>query len=439
MTFSNVKSQDRPSRWAVPFFTIWTGQAFSLLGSMVVQFALVWWLTQTTGSATVLAMATLAAILPQVVVGPFAGALVDRWNRRLVMIGADSLIALTTLGLIGLYLTGQMQVWQIYAVMFVRSAVGGFHWTAMQASTSLMVPNQQLARVAGFNQTLHGAMNIIAPPLGALLLSVLPLHGVLAIDIVTALMAVLPLLFIAIPQPVHKLETDAAGAGGARPSMLGDLRAGLRYVAAWPGLLAIILMAMALNFIINPAFSLMPILVTKHFGGGALQLGWLQSAWGVGVVAGGLALSAWGGFRRRVVTSLMGIVGMGIGTLAIGLAPASAFTLALGGMFFGGFMNPMANGPLFATLQSTVAPEMQGRVMSLVGSGAAAMMPLSLLIAGPVADALGVRVWYVIGGLACAIIGLAAFAVPAIMNVDQNQRDAQGAADAPAAAAPLAE
>jgi DHA3 family macrolide efflux protein-like MFS transporter len=196
-------------------------------------------------------------------------------------------------------------------------------------------------------------------------------------------------------------------------------------VAAWSGLLAIILMAMALNFIVNPAFSLMPLLVTKHFGGGALQLGWLESAWGVGVVAGGLALSAWGGFRRRVITSLMGVVGMGLGTLAIGLSPAHAFTLALAGMFFGGFMNPMANGPLFATLQSTVAPEMQGRVMSLVGSGAAAMMPLSLLIAGPVADAVGVRVWYVIGGLACVAIGLAAFAIPAIMNVDQNHRGAQ--------------
>ncbi len=412
-------------RWAPRFFTIWIGQAFSLFGSSLVQFALVWWLTQTTGSATVLAMATLAAVLPQVVIGPFAGALVDRWNRRLVMIAADTLIALTTLALIVLYATGRMQVWHVYAAMFLRSALGAFHWTAMQASTSLLVPNQQLARVAGLNQTLNGAMSIIAPPAGALLLGVLPLHGLMTIDLGTAFLAVLPLLFFAIPQPVHTLEV-AAGEVAARPSMWGDLRAGLRYVAAWPGLLAIILMAMVLNFIINPAFSLMPILVTKHFGGGALQLGWLESAWGIGVVAGGLVLSAWGGFRRRVATSLTGIVGMGIGTLIIGLSPARAFTLALGGMFFGGFMNPLANGPLFAVLQSSVAPEMQGRVMSLVGSGAAAMMPLSLLIAGPVADALGVRVWYVVGGLACAAIGLMAFVVPAIMNVERNGHDQTG-------------
>lgn len=417
-----LRPEARSDRWAPRFFTIWICQAFSLFGSSLVQFALVWWLTQTTGSATVLAMATLAAVLPQVVIGPFAGALVDRWSRRLVMIVADTLIALTTLALILLAAAGRMQVWHVYAAMFLRSALGAFHWTAMQASTSLLVPNQQLARVAGLNQTLNGAMSIIAPPAGALLLGVLPLHGLMAIDLGTAFLAVLPLLFIAIPQPVHSLDA-AAGAGAARPSMWGDLRAGLRYVAAWPGLLAIIVMAMVLNFIINPAFSLMPILVTQHFGGGALQLGGLESAWGIGVVVGGLVLSAWGGFRRRVATSLMGIIGMGIGTLIIGLSPARAFTLALGGMFFGGFMNPMANGPLFAVLQSSVAPEMQGRVMSLVGSGSAAMMPLSLLIAGPVADALGVRVWYVVGGLACAAIGVLAFALPAIMNVEQNGHD----------------
>lgn len=427
-----------PTRWASRFFAIWGGQAFSLFGSSLVQFALVWWLTQTTGSATVLAMATLAAILPQVVIGPFAGALVDRWNRRLVMIVSDSLIALITLGLIGLSVAGQMQVWHVYVVMFLRSALGAFHWTAMQASTSLLVPNEQLARVAGLNQTLNGAMSIVAPPTGALLLGVLPLYGLLAIDVVTALMAVLPLLFFAIPQPVHSLEAVAAGGQAARPSMWGDLRAGLRYVAGWPGMLAIILMAMVLNFIINPAFSLMPILVTKHFGGGALQLGGLESAWGIGVVAGGLVLSAWGGFRRRIVTSLMGVVGMGLGTLIIGLSPASAFTLALAGMFFGGFMNPMANGPLFAVLQSSVAPEMQGRVMSLVGSGSAAMMPLSLLIAGPVADAVGVRAWYVVGGLACAGIGLLAFAVPAIMNVERNGHGKPAATDAAVAVPPVA-
>ena len=387
----------RPTRWAPRFFAIWTGQAFSLLGSMLVQFALVWWLTQTTGSATVLAMATLVAVLPGIVIGPFAGALVDRWNRRLIMIVADSLIALVTLWLIYLYATGRMQVWQVYVAMFLRAALGGFHWPAMQSSTSLMVPKEHLARVAGLNQTMMGVMNIISPPLGALLLSVLPLGKVLAVDVVTAGLAVLPLLFVTIPQPER--AASAAAPGAARASVWADLRAGLRYVAGWPGLLAILVMAMAINFVVNPAFSLMPILVTKYFGLGALQLGWLESVWGIGVVVGGLVLSVWGGFKRRVVTSLLGIVGMGIGTLIVGLSPVGAFTMALLGMLVAGFMNPIVNGPFMAVMQTAVAPDMQGRVFSLIQSASLAMMPLSLLIAGPIADKLGVRVWYVAGGV----------------------------------------
>ena len=157
---TDSSTEPRPARWAPRFFAIWTGQAFSLLGSMLVQFALVWWLTQTTGSATVLAMATLVAVLPGIVIGPFAGALVDRWNRRLIMIVADSLIALVTLGLIFLYATGRMEVWHVYVAMFLRAALGGFHWPAMQSSTSLMVPKEHLARVAGLNQTMINVTHI---------------------------------------------------------------------------------------------------------------------------------------------------------------------------------------------------------------------------------------------------------------------------------------
>lgn len=419
------------TRWAPRFFTIWGGQAFSLLGSGLVQFALVWWLTQSTGSATVLATATLVAILPQVLIGPFAGALVDRWPRRAVMIVADSLIALATLALLLLAAAGRMQVWHVYAVMCFRSAMGAFHWPAMQASTSLMVPPAHLARVAGLNQTLQGAISIVAPPLGALLLGVMPLNGVLAIDIATALLAVAPLLFIAVPQPPRTALSAGAGAGG---SLWSDLRAGLRYVWGWPGLFAVLLLAMVLNFVLVPASSLAPLLVTKHFGSGALQLGWFESAIGVGVVAGGLVLGAWGGFRRRIFTSLLAVVGIGLGVALAGAAPAGLFGVALAGNFVAGFMNPVANGPLMAIVQARVAPEMQGRVLSLIQSGATAMMPISLLVAGPLADAVGVRVWYIAGGLLCAGIALVGLAVPAIMRIEENGR---GAAAESLAVAPV--
>jgi DHA3 family macrolide efflux protein-like MFS transporter len=430
-------AEARSAHWAPRFFAIWTGQAFSLLGSSLVQFALVWWLTKTTGSATVLATSTLVAVLPSIFIGPIAGTLVDRWNRRGVMITADGLIALATLGLAYLYMIGAMRVWHVYVIMALRATAGGFHWPAMQASTSLMVPEKHLARVAGANQTLHGVMNIIAPPLGALLLGLLPLYGVLAIDVVTAALAISPLLFIRIPQP-RRNEIPAAVLGGdaVAPSVWQDMRAGLGYVAGWPGLLAILILAMFLNFIVNPAFALMPILVTKHFGGAAPQLAWLQSAWGVGVVTGGAVLSAWGGFRRRIMTSLTGIVGMGLGCLVVGLAPADALWLALAGMFFAGFMNPIVNGPFMAVLQSTVTPEMQGRVLGLVQSAAMAMMPLSLIIAGPLADAVGVRIWYVMGGIGCVLAGLVSFAVPTIMHVEDNGYRSRSAEAARLANAP---
>jgi DHA3 family macrolide efflux protein-like MFS transporter len=421
----NALNEIDDRRWAAPFFAIWTGQAFSLLGSMLVQFALVWWLTKTTGSATVLATATLVAVLPSVIIGPIAGALVDRWNRRVVMIVADSLIALATLVLIYFFRIGAVQVWYVYAAMAFRGAMGGFHWPAMQASTSLMVPEKHLTRIAALNQTLGGAMNIVAPPLGALLISVFPMQSVLAIDVGTALLAVTPLLFIAVPQPPRRpavvgLDRASTADQGRKPSVGQDLRAGWRYVLAWPGLLAVMVLAMAINFITTPAFSLMPILVTKHFGGGALQLGWLESGWGIGVVVGGLVLSAWGGFRRRVVTSLSGIAGAGIGMLVVGFSPAGALAMAVAGMFLSGLMNPIINGPFFALLQSNVEADMQGRVLGLVQSAAAAMMPLSLLIAGPVADALGVRVWYLLGGAATLLTGVVSFFVPAIMHIEDN-------------------
>jgi DHA3 family macrolide efflux protein-like MFS transporter len=409
-------STQRTNKWQIPFFTIWTGQAFSLMGSRLVQFALVWWLTETTGSATVLATSTMVVILPGVILGPFAGALVDRWNRKRVMLAADAFVALVSVWLAYLFWAGSASVWHIYVALLARALGGAFHNPAMQASTSLMVPKEHLSRVAGLNQTLQGAMNIVAPPLGALLLSLLPMQGIMGIDVGTALLAILPLIFVAIPQP----ERPVAGADVERPSVWAEFCAGLRYVRGWPGLIAILVMAMLVNFVVNPAFSLMPLLVTDHFQGGALELGGLQSASGIGMLLGGLLLSVWGGFRRRIYTSLGGLIAGGLGVTVVGLAPSSALWLALAALFVVGFTQPLINGTLGAILQATVAPEMQGRVFTLVTSAATAMMPLSLAIAGPVADVVGVRPWYIAGGLVFALMGVVGFLVPVVVNIEKN-------------------
>lgn len=415
---SSFLKNQTPGNWKPPFFTLWSGQAVSLLGSQLVQFALVWWLTQTTGSATVLAIATLVALLPQVFIGPLAGVLVDRWSRRKVMIIADTLIAVSTLALGVLFWLGQAQVWHVYLLMFLRAVLGGFHWPAMQASTSLMVPKEHLSRIQGLNQVLNGAMNIFAAPLGALLLILLPMQGVLAIDVVTALIAVLPLLFIAVPQPER---SSASGAGQAPASMWQELRQGLRYVWAWPGLMLIMLLATLVNLVLTPTGSLQPILVTRHFGGQAIHLAWMESAWGIGMVAGGLTLGVWGGFRKRIVTSMAGLIALGLAILLVGFVPAPAFWLAVGLMLVAGFMNPIVNGPLLAVVQAVVAPEMQGRVFTLILSFAGAMSPLGLILAGPLADRFGVQTWFVVGGVVTVTLGVAAFLVPAIMQVEDHK------------------
>jgi DHA3 family macrolide efflux protein-like MFS transporter len=223
---------------------------------------------------------------------------------------------------------------------------------------------------------------------------------------------------VAVPQPPRRALAAEPAVGPA--SLWQDVREGLRFVYRWPGVMALLIMASVINFVLNPAFALMPILVTGHFGGGALQLGWMDSAWGIGVVLGGLILSAWGGFRRRILTTLMGLIGLGVGTLLIGLTPAALFELALASMFVAGFMNPITNGPVMAIVQAIVPPEMQGRVFTVIGSLAGAMSPLGMLIAGPVADAVGVRFWYVMGGAVCLLMGAMAFGIPAIVHLEDN-------------------
>ena len=404
-----------PQHWAVRFFTIWTGQAFSLFGSALVQFALIWWLTQKTGSAVTLTMATLVGMLPQVFLGPFAGALVDRWDRRIIMIVADGSIALATLGLAALFATGQIQIWHVYLALALRSLGGAFHFPAMSASTPLMVPEKHLTRISGMNQTLQGVMAMIAPPAGALLLGIMPTQGMLMIDVATAIIAIAPLFFFSIPQRQVSAEPTA------KTNLLTDIREGFLYIRGWTGLMAILGMAFFLNFLLTPTGSLMPLLVTKHFGKGALEFGLMDSISGLGIILGGVLLSVWGGFKRKVATSMMGIVGIGVGVMLTGLAPVNMFWLAVVGTALSTFMSPITNGPLGALLQSNIRPDMQGRVMSLVGSVAPAMTPLGLLIAGPFSDAFGIRTWYWVAGLVTILMGVGGFLSPVVMNVETNR------------------
>lgn len=431
MPLPDSAPQNHHRTWAPAFFTIWSGQAVSLLGSQMVQFALIWWLTKITGSATVLTTATLVGILPRVILGPFVGALVDRWNRRKIMIFADSGIALSTLGLAALFAIDHGTIWAVYLILFIRALGSGFHSPAMTSSTSLMVPNSQLTRVQGMNQTLANGLNIISAPLGALLLELLSVGGVLLIDVFTALFAVLPLLFIAIPQPEN---ADLSQNENLVQSVWEDFQVGLKYVFRWPGLRIILFMALAINMIVTPAFSLLPLLVRDHLGGGALQLGWVNSAFGVGAVTGGLLLSVWGGFKKKIVTSQTGLIGLSIGLAVVGFVPPQALTLAILGIFIVGIMLPLTNGPINAVLQSTVDPSVQGRVFTLVGSLAAAMSPLGLIAAGPLSDVFNIQIWYLVGGFLTLGFGVWGLFSPALMSLENSGDDSSSTQPAPSTA-----
>jgi DHA3 family macrolide efflux protein-like MFS transporter len=398
------------------------GQAFSLLGSKVAQFALIWWLTEQTGSATVLAMASLVGLIPDIVLAPLAGAYVDRWNRRVVMIVADTAIALASLGLAGLFWSGAIQIWHVYVILFLRSVGGSFHWPAMQASTSLMVPQEQLTRVAGMNQTLNGLLNVFGAPMGALLMALLPLHGVMLVDVGTAALAIAPLFFVYIPQPKDQTAAQEAGPQGAgeAQSIWADMRDGLRYILDWPGLVVMTVAVMVLKVVLTPAFSLIPLMVKDHYGGGAAQLSLLEAVVGGGFVAGGLILSVWGGFHKRIYTTVLGAAGFSLAFLVWGVAPETMFWAAVASGAVIGLTIPLVDGPLMAILQSTVDPEIQGRVFTLFGSLISITSPLGLAVAGPISDRLGLQVWYLLAGvLGIAVTGIFLL-FPAVRNIEEN-------------------
>lgn len=397
------------------FFVVWSGQAFSLLGSNLVQFALVWWITKTTGSAVYLAIAAIAAIGPQILVSPFAGALVDRWSRRRVMICADAGVAAATGVLAALFYIDAAGVWEICLLMTVRATGAAFHWPAMQASTTLMVPEKHLARIGGLNQALLGAGTVGGPPLGALLLELTSVAGVLAVDIVTAAIAIGTLAVIKIPNPIKRPRSDPGGIG-----VLSDIKECFGLIRSWPGMLALLLMFMMMNFIFAPADALLPLLVVDRFGGGVVEFASMQSAFGIGMLAGGLLLGVWGGFSSKILTMMSALSIGGVCIAAVGLVPSGTIIIAISLVVVVGATLSITNGSSMALLQAKVPPEMQGRMFTIIGTICMAMTPLGLSLAGPVAEFVGVHTWYIVSGIAIALVSAAALLHPRIMNIESH-------------------
>ena len=407
----------KKDNWQRNFFPLWIGQVLSLLSSRVVQFSLIWYMAQTTGSATTLSLAALVGLVPEILLGPIAGAYVDRWDRQLVMIIADGAVALASWGLAYLFWIDAVEIWVIYIVLFIRSIGGSFHQSAEQASISLMVPESQLTRVNGLNQVVNGVLTIAGPALGAIILVLLPYYGVMLVDVATAILAISLLMVINVPLP------DRDGSREEQPSLWLDLREGMTYIIRWRGLMIIVGMAMVTHLLLTPAYTLLPLMVSDFFNGSAGQLGLLEGFLGLGMLAGGIIISLWGGFKRRIYTTMSGFIILGMGLLVLGLAPADLFVIALAGVLVIGLAVPLVDAPMMAILQASVDPKIQGRVFSLMGSLLGLAAPIGLILGGPVSDWLGLQTWFLLSGIICVIIGISLFFIPSVVQIETQRLD----------------
>ena len=359
------------------FIVIWSGQLVSIIGSGLTGFALGVWIYQETGSVTLFAMNMLAFAIPSLLVSPIAGVVVDRWNRRWVMILSDTGAGLATLAIAILYITGNLQVWNIILATAVNAAFSTFQWPAYSAVTTVLVPKEQLGRAGGMVQIGEAISQLLAPAVAGILFVTIGLGGVIVIDFATYLFAVLTLLIIRVPSPE---PTDAGEE--SKGTVWQEAIYGWTYITARAGLLGLLLIFAAFNFVTG---LIMPLITPMLLDMTSPEvLGYLFSIVGVGMLTGTLVMSAWGGPKRRIHGVLAFLMLSGFFTSLLGFSPLIPLMAAAGfGLMF---TMPIINGSSQAIWQTKVAPDVQGRVFSVRRMIAMSMTPLAYIIAGPLAD-----------------------------------------------------
>ncbi|CAM4431006.1 MFS transporter [Paenibacillus typhae] len=387
--------------WKRTFAFIFSGQIFSILTSSMVQFSIIWHLTETTGSASVLMIAGLVGFLPQAILGPFIGVWLDRWNRKLTMIISDSMIAVTSLILGAYYLWGDPSLWVVYVVLFIRSVASSFHAPSFQAAVPLIAPEDQLTRVAGWQQMVFSASSILGPALGIAVYSATSLGTVLLLDVAGALIANVMLLMVKIHQP--KPEVVQA------PSFRQEFILGWRtFVSSKPIVFITIAMA-GFSIVFMPLAMLFPLMTLEHFGRGGYSASVIEAVFGIGMILGGVLLSVLGSKWRDSTYMSVSLVIIGLTCLLSGVVGSGAFAAFAVLSFFMGAAAPLFNGPYMAMIQKAYEPETLGRVISLVSSMGMLSSPIGLALAGPVADRYGVQVWFFWSGIVVALIGIVVF------------------------------
>ncbi|MGH2523999.1 MAG: MFS transporter, partial [Anaerolineales bacterium] len=362
------------------FTLVWLGQLVSVLATNMTQFGLTLWVYQQTESATALALMQVFFITPFLIISPFAGAMVDRYNRKLMMMVSDLGAGLATVTILVLQALGLLEVWHLYIASAIAGIGNAFQWPAYSAAISTMLPKEQYGRANGMMSLIEMGPGVLSPFLAGALLPLIQLTGILLFDIVTFVVAIGALLIVHVPQP-PRTDEGRQGAG----SIWKEAWYGFQYIFARPSLLGLQMIFFFANLFAGIAFTVLAPMVLARTGQNSVVFGTVQSAGAIGGVVGGVIMSAWGGFKRRVHGVLLGwILSSLFGTALLGLG--RDLTLWIPAIVLTTIFGPLINGSNQAIWQAKVAPDVQGRVFSARRLIAWFTNPITPLIAGPLAD-----------------------------------------------------
>jgi len=399
--------------WKRVFAIIWTGQFLSILTSSIVNFAIVLWLSLETGSAEVLAFATMAALLPQSVLGLFTGIFIDRWKRKRVMIMADSFIAFCTLILAVLFYFDLAKISHIYVLLALRSVGSAFHMPAMQASVPLLAPKSELMRIAGINQVIQSVCNIAGPALAGLFITMMKMTNILLLDVAGAAFACLSLCFVFIPDPSHEERNSELHLWREAKEAIMEVRN--QYGLSWLFLLSILA-----TFVIMPVSVLFPLMTLNHFAGNAFQVSLVEVSWGGGALLAGALL----GLKKYHWIEILLINGMyialGLTFLFSGLLPISGFIWFVVLTALGGVCGSLYFATFTTVIQSRINPGVMGRVFSFYMSFSMLPSMIGLLSTGFLADSIGLGNTFIISGGFLCLIGIISFFIPSLISLKES-------------------
>lgn len=400
------------------------GQTLSLFGSSLVQYAMMWRLTLDTQSGFVMTGYIIAGFLPAFVLSPFAGVWADRYNRKKIIAIADAFIAVVSIITAVLLSFNFSEVFLFFTAAALRSLGNAVHQPAVGAFLPRIVPKEQLTRVNGINGTLQSALMLVSPIAAGSLLAVLPMNYIFLIDALTALLAISVLIFCVHEQKkedtgVQADNTQPDTASSAPPAsggFLSDFKGGLSYIKNHRYLLSFFAYNAVLLILVSPAAFLTPLQTARSYGSEVWRLTSIEIVFSVGMMIGGGVIAAWGGFKNRMKTILSANTVMAFCTFALGLSPFLSRILDLDNSVLFGITNllpfiiylffmgvfgialPLMNTPATVMLQEHIEDAYLGRVFSIYGMLAQSLMPLSMLLFGPLADAVSIELILVITG-----------------------------------------